>query len=64
MSEIRLEEYNGFLVDNSVTIAHPNCDRWQSLGGVNSAKIRSPLSRLPLLKVRALTVKKARYRTV
>jgi hypothetical protein len=43
MDESPLEEYNGFLVDGSVTIAHPNCTGWQSLGTVYSAKTRSPL---------------------
>jgi hypothetical protein len=43
MDELLLEEYKGFLVDGSVMIAHPNSNRWQSLGTVYSAKTRSPL---------------------
>jgi hypothetical protein len=43
MDESLLQEYNGFLVDGSVIIAHPNSNRWQSLATVYSAKTRSPL---------------------
>ena len=43
MGESPLEKYNGFLVDGSVTIGHPNSNNWQSLGTVYSAKTRSPL---------------------
>ena len=43
MDDLPLEEYNGFLVDGSVTIGHPNSHSCQSLGAVYSAKTRSPL---------------------
>ena len=43
MDESLLEEYMGFLDDGSVAIAHPNCNSWQSTGGVYSANTRSPL---------------------
>ena len=50
MDEAPLQEYCGFLIDGSVTIAHPNCNRWQSIGGVYSAKTRSPLVQIVRLE--------------
>jgi hypothetical protein len=57
-----LEEYNGFLVDGSVTIAHPNCNRWQSFGRVYSAKMRSPLVQIMRIEGQSFESKEAAIR--
>jgi hypothetical protein len=54
-----LEEYNGFLVDGSVTIPHPNCSQWQSLGTVYSAKTRNPLVLIARIEGQSFDSKKA-----
>ena len=57
MDESLLEEYNGFLVDGSVMISHPN--RWQPLGGVYSAKTRRPLVQIARIEGHSFDSKKA-----
>jgi len=64
MDELLLEEYKGFLVDGSVMIAHPNSNRWQSLGMVYSPKTRSPLIQIIRIEGESLTAKKPPYSTV
>jgi hypothetical protein len=59
MDESPLEEYNGLLVDGSVMIPHPNSNRWQSLGGVYSAKTRSPLVQIARIEGQSFDSKKA-----
>ena len=59
MAESLLEEYNGFLVDGSVIIAHPNSNRWQSLGAVYSAKTRSPLVQIKRIEGQSFGTKEA-----
>ena len=59
-----LEEYNGFLVDGSVTIAHPNCAKWQSVEPPTRPKHEVRWCRSFVSKVRALTVKKQLSGTV
>jgi hypothetical protein len=62
MDESSLEEYNGFLVDGSVMIAHPNCSKWQSLGMVYLAKTRSPLVQLIRIEGESFDSKEAAVR--
>jgi hypothetical protein len=59
MDESLLEEYNGFLVDGSVMISHPNSNRWQLLGGVYSAKARSPLVQIARIEGQSFGSKQA-----
>jgi hypothetical protein len=59
MAESPLEEYNGFLVDGSVMIAHPNSNQWQSLGTVYSAKTRSPLVEIIRIEGQSFASKEA-----
>jgi hypothetical protein len=59
MDEIPLQEYKGFLVDGSVMIPHPNSNRWQSLGGVYSAKTRSPLVQIARIEGQSFGSKQA-----
>jgi hypothetical protein len=59
MEESLLEEYNGFLIDGSVMIPHPNSNHWQSLGGVYSAKIRSPLVQIARIEGQSFDSKRA-----
>ena len=59
MDGMTLEEYNGFLVDGSVIIPHPNSNHWQSLGGVYSAKTRSPLVQIGRIEGQTFDSKEA-----
>jgi hypothetical protein len=59
MDESPLEEYNGFLVDGSVMITHPNSNKWQSLGTVYSAKTRSPLVEIIRIEGQSFASKEA-----
>ena len=59
MDEAPLEEYNGFFVDGSVTIGHPNSNKWQSIGIVYSAKTRSPLVQIIRIEGQSFDSKKA-----
>ena len=59
MDESLLEEYNGFLVDGSVTIAHPNCTNWQSLGTVYSVKTRTSLVQIRRIEGQSFATKEA-----
>ena len=59
MDESPLEEYNGFLVDGSVTIGHPNSNKWQSHGTVYSAKTRSPLVQIMRIEGQRFASKEA-----
>ena len=59
MDESPLEEYNGFFVDGSVTIGHPNSNKWQSLGTVYSAKTRSPLVQIIRIEGQSFASKEA-----
>jgi hypothetical protein len=59
MDESQLEEYNGFLVDGSVIVGHPNCNRWRSMGAVYSAKTRSPLVQIVRIEGQSFGSKKA-----
>ena len=62
MAESPLEAYNGFLVDGSVTIAHPTCSKWQSVGTVYSAKTRSPLVQIMRIEGYSFASKEAAKR--
>jgi hypothetical protein len=62
MDDLPLEEYNGFLVDGSVTIGHPNSHSWQSLGAVYSAKTRSPLVQIIRIEGQSFDSKEAAIR--
>jgi hypothetical protein len=62
MDESLFEEYNGFLVDGSVIIPHPNSNRWQSLGGVYSANTRSPLVEIIRIEGESFGTKEAAIR--
>ena len=53
-----LQEYNGFLVDGRYD-PHPNSNRWQSLGGVYSAKTRSPSVQIARIEGQSFTSKEA-----
>ena len=59
MDEAPLEKYSGFLVDGSVTIGHPNSNKWQSLGTVYSAKTRSPLVQIIRIEGKSFESKEA-----
>ena len=59
MDESLLQEYNGFLVDGSLIIAHPNSDRWKSLATVYSAKTRSPLVEIIRIEGESFETKEA-----
>ena len=57
-----LEEYNAFLVDGSISIAHPTCSKWQSVGTVYSAKTRSPLVQIMRIEGQSFATKEAAKR--
>jgi hypothetical protein len=59
MDESPFEEYNGFLVNGSVKIPHPNCSTWRSLGMVYSAKTRSPLLQIVRIEGQSFDSKEA-----
>jgi hypothetical protein len=62
MDESPFEEYNGFLVDGSVTIGHRNSNKWQSLRTVYSAKTRSPLVQIMRIEGQSFVSKEAAIR--
>jgi hypothetical protein len=62
MDESPLEEYNGFLVDGSVTIPRPNSREWHSFGAVYSANTRSPLVQIVRIEGQSFATKEAAIR--